>query len=170
MIATLSWVICHFVALVVDEPKVFWQSMLAQKPLGDYMTNSDLAFAFVVLEHYMMNWRRVILFQLETGQLPSATYCKQSCGFLYKHGIAGEAAKKRFEDLCLYFFSNFSTDASSPKRQNTVSLQASVNQTAKMEFSWIKSAINSSPSLVSTPQVKQLQDDVAHRVFYYLYL
>jgi hypothetical protein len=87
-----------------------------------------------------------------------------------KHGIAGEAAKKRFEDLCLYFFSNFSTDASSPKRQNTARLQASVNQTAKMEFSWIKSAINSSWSLVSNPQVKQLQDDVDHHVFYYLYL
>lgn len=168
--ATLSWVICHFVPLVVDDPRTFWQSMLAQKPLEEYMTNSDLAFAFVVLEHYMMNWRRLILFQWETGQFPSAIYSKQSSGFLYKHGIAGEAAKKRFGDLCLYFFSSFSTTACPTKKQNTVRLQNSLNRATKMEFAWIKSAMDCFPSLESSDKVNQLQDDIAHRVFYYLYL
>ena len=73
---------------------MLWQSMLANKPIEQYMTNSDLAFTIIIVEHYMMNWRRLIHYKWETGHLPPSAYCKQACGFLYKHGIDGEVAKK----------------------------------------------------------------------------
>ena len=167
---TLSWIICHYVPLVADEPRVFWQSMLAEKPLDQYMTNSDLAFAVIVLEHYMMNWRRLIHYKWETGHFPPSAYCKQTSGFLYKNGIGGEDAKKRYETLCLYFFSSFSNTTCPTKQQNLARLQSKLNRAAKVDFSNIKIAMNGSASLVSAAHVKQLQDDIAHRVFYNLFM
>jgi hypothetical protein len=38
------------------------------------------------------------------------------------------------------------------------------------DLSTVKSVMNGSASLVLAPHVKQLQDNIAHRVFYNLYL
>jgi hypothetical protein len=149
---------------------MLWQSMLANKPIEQYMTNSDLAFTIIIVEHYMMNWRRLIHYKWETGHLPPSAYCKQACGFLYKHGIDGEVAKKRYESLCLYFFSNFSKTNCPTKRKNLARLQSRINAAIKIEYKCIKTAMTGSASLVSAAQVKQLQDDIAHCVFYKLYL
>ena len=91
----LSWIICNYVPFVSDQPSVIcWQSMLANTLIKQYMTNSDLNFTIIVVEHYMMNWRRLIHYKWETGHLPPFAYCKQTCGFLYKHGIDREVATK----------------------------------------------------------------------------
>jgi hypothetical protein len=101
---------------------------------------------------------------------PPSAYYKQTSGFLYKNGISGEDAKKRYKTLCLYFFSSFSNTTCPTKRQNLARLQSKLNRAAKVDFSSIKIAMNGSASLVSAAQVKQLQDDIAHRVFYNLFM
>ena len=103
VIGVLAWIIRHFVPLVADDPKLFWGSMLARMPLKKYLSMTDLVFAILVLEHHMMKWRHLIHFQLETGRSPSEDFTQQSGGLLYRDGIAGEAAKQRFEDLYVYF-------------------------------------------------------------------
>ena len=70
----LAWVVRHFVPMIAERPKHFWESLLSGKPLSQYMTTSDLAFAVLVLEHHMMQWRHLIQFQLETGEPPSDEY------------------------------------------------------------------------------------------------
>lgn len=171
MIGILAWVVRYFVPLVVDDPKLFWGSMLARMPLVQYMSTSDLAFAMVVLEHNMMKWRRLIHYQLETGRLPCNDYCKQADGLMYKNGIAGEECKRRFDNLCLYFFSNFCTDKCSDKDRNVRKLQAALDDMAKAGSDSIKSDIQRCTSrAVCGPQAQQIQDDIIHRVFYYSYL
>lgn len=104
----LAWVIRHFVPLIVDDPQTFRRSMLQKMPINTYMTFSDLAFAVLVLEHHILKWRNLVQFKLETGRAPPEEYVRQqSGGLLYKNGISGEEAKRRFNALCHYFFSNF---------------------------------------------------------------
>jgi hypothetical protein len=101
---------------------------------------------------------------------PPSAYCKQTCGFLYKNGICGEDAKKHYETLCLYFFSSFSNTTCPTKQQNLARLQNKLNRATKLDFSSVKIVMNGLASLVLAAQVKQLQNDIAHRVFYNLYL
>jgi hypothetical protein len=82
----------------------------------------------------------------------------------------GEVATKWYESLCLYFFSNFSKADCPTKQQNLARLQSRINAAIKIEFKCIKSAMTGLASLVSAEQVKQLQDYIAHCVFYKLYL
>lgn len=169
-IGTLAWIIRHFVPLVVDDPKKFWGSMLASMPLAKYMTITDLAFAVLVLEHNMMKWRSLLQYELETGQQPTREYCsQQSVGLLYSGGISGEDGKRRFRNLCTYFFYNFCADKCPQKDRNAKKLQATLNNLARKDSDSIKSSIRTFGSYATTPVV-EVQEDVLHRVFYYCYL
>jgi len=162
-VGALAWVIRHFVPLVVDEPGRFFGSMLATKPLFDYMTVSDLAFAFLVLEHYMMKWRAMIHFELETGRPPSKDYSKQLPGLLYNGGISGREAKRRFGELCSYLYSCVEKNDRFLKK-----LQAAVDALARKDSNLIKARAGYFSSLV--PSTADVEEYVLHRVFQCLYL
>ena len=90
---------------------------------------------------------------------------------MYKNGIAGEQCKRRFENLCVYLFSNFCTDKCSDKDRNVQRLQSTLDEMAKTGSDSIKADIKKCASrIVCGPQAQQIQDDVIHRVFYYSYL
>ena len=166
----LAWIIRHFVPLVVDDPKTFWGSMLACMPLAKYMSVTDLAFAVLILEHNMMKWRSLLQFELETGRHPTSKYCsQQSIGLLYTGGISGKEGKRRFRDLCSYFFYNFYADKCPQKERNAKKLQTALNSLARRENDAIKSGIRAFGASAAAP-VMEVQDDILHRVFYYGYL
>jgi hypothetical protein len=188
---SLAWVICHFVPLVCDNPKTFRKFMAEKQPLAFYMSYSDLAFAIVVLEHHMLKWRSLVGFQLETGQRPSEEFCRQqSGGLLYKGGISGEQAKRRFNGLCHYLFSNFCPsnnhnvcqpekycgraptnypDSRVLRTQQQERLQTRLNELVKVESSRIKADIKNCPANVFPP-MEEVQEDVLHRVYHCCYL
>lgn len=155
--------------LVADDPKLFWGSMLARMPLKKYLSMTDLVFAILVLEHHMMKWRHLIHFQLETGRSPSEDFTQQSGGLLYRDGIAGEAAKQRFEDLYVYFFSNF---CAAKHPDNVRRLQAALDDMARNGSVSLKADIKNcgAGGAAVGPQSQQIQDDVLHRVFNYVFL
>lgn len=162
-VSTLAWVIRHFVPLVVDDPPKFWGSMLAGMPLFNYMTVADIAFAFLILEQYMMKWRALIHFELETGRPSTDSSIQQTPGLLYNGGISGQAAKGRYQNLCSYFFANL---ASPQKDRNLKKLQAVVNNLARKDSESIKTRIRTfSGTALSTPVLEQIQEDILHRVF-----
>lgn len=165
--ASLAWVIRHFVPLVVEQPKVFWESLLAGRPLNVYMTTSDLAFTILVLEHNMVQWHRLVLFQLETGGPPTAEYIQDVGGLLYKDGIAGREAKQRYDDLNVYFYRNFCTPACPKNERNLGRLQNQIAELVKVDSEAIKKRVkNCGPP---TAPIKPIQDDILHRVFTYVY-
>lgn len=146
--------------------------MLAGIPIVKYMSISDIALAFLVLEHHMMKWRSLLQFELETGCPPSQEFCRQQSftGLLYQNGISGEDAKKRFENLCRCFFTNFYTDKCPKRGRNVRKLQALLNEQARNDCNLIKAKINSLGGASTSPSPLQVQEDIIHRVFYYITL
>jgi len=175
-IGALAWVVCNFVAYVVEDPKLFWEATLDESSqLAKCMRPSDVAFAVLVLEHHMIKWRHLIRYGLETGQLPSKEYTKEAPGLLYDQGIAGPVAKKRFDGLVLYFVSNFFARSSTDTAGNMRRLGDMVRGIAKPRSAWIKqkirrcSADNKAVPVYSNDLIGDVEDDVLHRVFYYMH-
>lgn len=164
-IDALAWVIRHFVPLVAANSSSAWGSLLAEKPIQSSAPSSDLAFAVLVLEHHMLQWRWEVLFRLEAGSSPPQ---EPPAGLLcYKAGMAGEEAKSRYEGLCDYFQCNFGESSC-----NTSRLQAKLNEMVRMDSECIrrKAAAAESNGRSPPPCSDRVQDDVLHRVFYGAYL
>ena len=168
-IRVLAWVVRYFVAHVSQRPKSFWESMLADRPLPEYMTHSDLALAVLVLEHSLMKWRHLIQVEQETGKQPSDEYCKNARGLLYDDGIAGEEAKRRFDALSIYFYLNFYADSAEATRSMS-SLQNILGIAVRKDEALIQSNIDSSDDGIPESVLREVKDDILHRVFYYVFL
>ncbi len=169
-IRVLAWVVRYFVVHVSQKPKLFWTSMLAGTPLGQYMTHSDLALAVLILEHSLMKWRHLLQVEQETGEPPSKEYCKNARGLLYDDGIAGEEAKRRFDALSIYFYNNFY--GSSPEATRSMSsLQNILNVAVRKDAALIQSYVDDSSDDCWIPEDRlgEVKDDILHRVFYYVF-
>lgn len=164
----LAWVIRYFVAHVAEDSKRFWTSMVNGVPVVTYMTPSDLSFALLVLEHHIMKWRHLIQVRLETGEPVSPEYCRGARGLLYDGGIAGEEAKRRFDDLHVYFYSNFYSRANPHRERNVILLQKLVDTMAKRDSETIK-FVELAPDCRETPTMEEISEDILHRVFYYMF-
>ena len=168
-IAALAWVIRHFVGLVVERPKTFWHSMHLGRAVQDYITASDLAFTVLLLEHHAMEWRSQIQYTRETGK--PATLLEKGHHLLYKDGIAGEEAKARFHQLTTHFQLNFYNRSSSPQRQvqgRMTCLRDHLKQLVAADSNNVKMNIDNHGHFVGKTPMKDLQDDILHRVFYYM--
>lgn len=154
---------------MVDDRKAFWESLLAATPLVKFMTTNDLAFAVVILEQHMMMWRHLVNYELETGHPPSEVERKKAGGLLYNNGISGKEARKRFDDLCVYLFANFCSEKCPQRDQNVARLQELVNKLARNDTAAIRGSISKNGNSLGH-SVQQLQDEVLHRVFYYIHL
>jgi len=175
-IGALAWVVCNFVAYVVEDPRLLWEATLDEStPLAKCMCPSDIAFAVLVLEHHMIKWRHLIRFGLETGQLPSKDYTQEAPGLLYDQGIAGPVARKRFDGLVLYFVSNFFARSSPDTAGNMRRLGDMVRGMAKPRSAWIKEKIRRCTAdykaipIHKNDPIEDVEDDVLHRVFYYMH-
>ena len=168
-IAALAWVIRHFVGLVVERPKTFWHSMHLNRGVEDYITTSDLAFTVLLLEHHLVEWRSQIQHTRETGK--EATFLAKGRHLLYKDGISGEEAKARFHKLTIYFHVNFYNRSSCPqqrvqKKMNC--LQDHLKLLVAADSDSVKMNIDNHGQLIGKTPMKDLQDDILHRVFYYM--
>lgn len=163
----LVWVIRNFTALINDDPPSFWESMLSRRPMAEYMTASDLAFSVLILEHHMVHWRQLLHFRRETGKSPTKEQFLHSEGLLHWGGIAGELAKKRYDDLCLYFFTNFRSDRSLQGKNNVKKLQAKLDEAATNQSSSLKERIRAYSCENIKPPLVDVENEILHRVFYY---
>ena len=168
----LSWMIRFFVPLVSEDPRASWTSMVDGVGLDQYITPSDLAFTLLILEHHIMKWRYLVQVERETGSPPTDVYCnKATQGLLYEDGIAGETAKRRFDELHVYFYDSFYCSTNQKKVVQLAKLQTMVNKAAKHDSAAIKSTIakhdDGGQSLLEDEETKE---DILHRVFYYLHV
>lgn len=169
MIAALAWVIRHFVGVVVERPKTFWHSMHLNRGIEDYITTSDLAFTVLLLEHHMMEWRSQIQHTRETGK--EATFLEKGQHLLYKDGIAGEEAKARFQQLTMHFQVNFYNRSSCRQREvskKMTCLHGHLKQLVAADSERVTTNIDNHGQFVGKAPMKDLQDDILHRVFYYM--
>ena len=167
----LAWLVRHFVPLVVEDSKEAWLAMMANTPIEEYVTPSDLAFVVLVLEHHIMKWRQLALFKLETGKLMSEEASRGVPGLLYPDGIAGKDAKRRFDALSLYFYMNFYRSPACPGQVDNMSrLQDLVNKMAKDDAVTLTDHVNgwNGTEALKVPSLTDIQNDVLHRVFYYM--
>ena len=163
----MAWVVRHFVAHVVEHPKDFWASLLSTRKLEHYMTSSDLAFAVLLLEHHMMKWRHLIQSIHETGVEPSEDYKANAPSLLCQGGIAGEEAKWRFDDLNLYFHRHFySPVVTSDRDPNMKRLQEHVGRLVEADRGAIEVEMAATRATKCGGSIKDLQNDILHRVFY----
>lgn len=166
-LSTLAWVICHFVGLVVERPRTFWHSMHVGRKLEDYVTASDLAFAVLLLEQHMLEWRNHILYQQETGRRePDKSL--MGCGLLYKGGVAGKEAKARFQKLNLCFHANFYSRSCPHRLQNMAGLNDRVKHMVAADSKRVELLIDNHEPFIGKNLMKEIQDDILHRVFYYM--
>ena len=167
----MVWLVRHFVPLVVDNSKEAWEAMMKNTPIEEYVTPSDLAFVVLVLEHHIMKWRQLALFKLETGKLMSEDASRDVPGLLYPDGIAGKDEKRRFDALSLCFHMNFCRSPTCPGQVDNMSrLQAIVDKVAKDDAVVLGEHANGwkGTAALKLPSVSEVQNDVLHRVFYYM--
>lgn len=163
----MAWVVRHFVPYIAEDTQKFCQSMLDGVPVVTFMTSSDLAFAVLVIEHHIMKWRHLLQVELETGKPVPALYSKEAPGLLHCDGIAGREAKQRFDDLNVYFFTNFYSRASPHRQRNVGTLQRFVDGLAKGNSMDFENQI--SEEKLGGVSIEKIHEDILHRVFYYLH-
>lgn len=165
----LASVIINFSHLVVEDKTKFWASVRAGESVEKYLTPTDLAFAFLVLEHNVIKWRHQLDFRLNTGKNPSLDYCAGlSSLLLYKNGIAGEAAKNRFERLNQYFFRAFFNPAlPEARKKNLAELNGIIFDWANENKDYIHRQWKKGNYAVF--DAREIAEDIIHRVFHYMY-
>jgi hypothetical protein len=129
-IRLLAWLVFNFVHLVADSTQDSWLAILAQKPLSSWMTASDMAITFLLLEHGVNHWKRIAREELAGDQLnPTDSRALASLkGLKHKGGSAGKDAKYRYNGLLRYFYKNFfSLSKTGFSRTNMFLLQSAVN-------------------------------------------
>lgn len=169
-LTVLAWLIRHFVPHVKDEPSEAWHSMLTNAPMVDYVTPSDLAFASLVLEQHIMQWRELVLFELNTGKEAPKERLSSTDGLLYKAGLASKEAKTRFDALSAYFYTNFYRPSCPQQKANLAALQDVLDRVVRHDVNHVKSNLSKSRSVTKLPHpISHVQNDILHRVFYRMY-
>lgn len=113
-----------------------------------------------------MKWRHLVQFQLEMGSSEASPgHSKSAMGLLYDGGIAGESAKRRFDELNMYFFVNFYSASCPEKDQNMAALQRLVEERATSFGSGKSEEIET--AVARQPSMDDIQNDILHRVFYH---
>lgn len=168
LLSTLAWIIRHFVGLVVERPMTFWHSMHVGRRLEDYVTPSDLAFAVLLVEHHIMEWRTENMCLRETG-MGQLDVVLKGRGLLYKDGVAGKEAKDRFRKLVLCFHANYYNRQQGQRNSNMTSLHECVQQLATADSSVIEALVDNHEPFIGGTQMKDIQEDILHRVFYYMH-
>ena len=131
-IRLLAWLVFNFVHLVADSTHDSWFAILAEKPLSSWMTASDMAFTFMLLENGVNNWKRIAREQLAGDQFkndgrPSPTSNKGK-GLKHQGGSSGKDAKYRYNGLLRYFYKHFFCQSKTGfSRTNMFLLQSGVN-------------------------------------------
>lgn len=164
----LAWLIRHYLPFLKDKPSQAWNSMLANASVIDYVTPSDLAFLALVLEQHIMQWRELVLFELNTGKKAPKERLASPDGLVYKQGLASKPAKKRFNTLSAYFYTNFYRPSCAHQKQNLEALQGILDMIVSYDFHHIKKNIgDSSVGGTELPHpISQVQNDILHRVFF----
>ena len=122
----------------------------------------------------MLRWRQMVLHQLETGHPPPEEMFQNfpRLGLLCDDGISGEDAKKRFEELSIYFFACFYNPEPCPHRQhNMIRLQSLVDElmATTSDCNSVNKTIENCEPSITNDQLGDLQEDILHRVFHYLH-
>jgi hypothetical protein len=170
-LSVLAGVVRHFVFLVTKNGKNFLTSMLQCSPLHTYMTASDLAFAILVLEHHVMNWRLAFQSKLEDGLEAEGLCCNETTGIVYEGGIAGRQAKEGFDALQLYAFENFYSKAYPECAIRMNSIQALLDRTAQEDPDAICEDVEKFEKHAQlNNNMTTIRDDVLHRVFYNMHV
>ena len=131
-IRLLAWLVFNFVHLVADSTHDSWFAILAEKPLSSWMTASDMAFTFMLLENGVNNWKRIAREQLAGDQFkndgrPSPT-SNSGKGLKHQGGSSGKDAKYRYNGLLRYFYKHFFCQSKTGfSRTNMFLLQSGVN-------------------------------------------
>lgn len=133
------------------------------------MSPSDLAFAVVVLEENITNWRRLAQLQFHTGCFPTITdvVLVDKTRELLFDTVAGEEAKRRYDSLNVYFYRNYCCSANDNQAKNVACLQKLLNNKVSSNHEQIESCRNKS----ATADVivnDGLLNDISHRVFWHL--
>lgn len=169
----LAIMIRFYVPYLSCNTKKAAEMLLKCSPIDSFVTSSDLAFAVLVMEHYIMNWRHQMHYKQETGCDPAKDYVHKSLGLYYDGGIAGEAAKRRFNELNVYLFMEFFSPVGENTSLNMGRLQTLVDRMVKYASHDIRD-MQAIPvrDLVSQPQpsLDDIKRDIVHSVFFYLYL
>lgn len=164
----LAWLIRHFIPHLKDDPAQAWQSMLSNASLVDYATPSDLAFVTLVLEQHVMQWRELVLFELNTGKKAPQERTQSTDGLLYKAGLASKPAKNRFDALSAYFYTNFYRPSCPEQKANLAGVQAMLDRVVRHDTNHIHNELSNnggSPTPLLHP-ISQVQNDILHRVFF----
>lgn len=167
---TLAWVILWFVPFVIGDKENFWGCLLANVPIERYISPSDVAFAVLVLEVHLMEWRYVVNYRLDTREDdPCYNDSKKGPGLLYEHGIAGRDAKQRFECLTTYFFRNFFNPSLPEAELNLKTLNQLIAHLFMGDA--MQRYIDGQREMgnVSPFNTEELSDEILHRVFYYMH-
>jgi len=165
----LATIVRYYVPFLCDynNSKVFSNKLSKCTPLESFVTSSDLAFAVVLLEHHVMNWRHLIHYKQETGEDPPKDSMASSFGLFYEGGIAGESAKRRFNRLNVFFFMQFFSPVGENSSLNMSRLQTLVNKMVKYNTD----DLDRLPSLTELPHpLTDIKSDIVHSVFFYLYV
>lgn len=165
----LATLVRYYVPFLWDynNSKVFCNKLLKCSPLESFVNSSDLAFAVVVLEHHIMNWRHLINYKQETGEEPPKDSMASSFGLFYEGGIAGAAAKNWFNRLNVFFFMQFFSPVGKNSSVNMSRLQTLVDKMVKYNTD----DIDRLPSLTELPHsLNDIKSDIVHSVFFYLYV
>jgi len=178
----LAWVLVHFVHLVadakVDDP---WKALLDHVLLDKWTTPSDWGFTFFVIEHGINQWKRLARYRQENnGKAMESNKEAAVKGLRYPEGIAGEAGKRRYNALKVYFYLNFFCNEIPEARRNMKILQQNVNEMVEQRKRSIDDAAGKIPGVctpvavpdeaTNTQETAVVVSDVLHRVFYYLSL
>ena len=172
-LTVLAWLVFTFVPCLTSVYKEILDSMLRGDPFTNYTTPSDLAFICLVLEQHVSKWKKIVGFRVNTGRWMSEEYHSKLEGLLYKDGIAGEQAKRRYNDLCLYFYVNFYSekDWQGMKASNVANLHKRINDLVGAQVAQLEEKIVTGHTANGYPHSAQaIQDDILHRVFFKNYV
>ena len=171
-IKTIAWVLQYVVPHVTVRPKKVLAQLWDNAAIESYVTVSDLAFAFVVLEHGLRTWRAEAHYRLESGgTTPLVPFAKPVVDGLYRDGIAGKQAKERYHALCQFFFRNFFSNAHGVEvSRNMDRLQYILNQGVCSDDKHFQDEIDgASPHNEEWGQFSgiDLGQEIVHQMFYY---
>lgn len=169
-IHTLAWIIRHIVPHVSVKPGAVLSSIHQKVSISQYVTNSDLAFSVLLLEHYISHWRLRLHVKLETaGESPSLHEPTDAAfgGLVYPDGIAGMQAKNRYCSLCEYFFFNLFGNVREDAANNMRRLQHILDTGAAFDDELLEAEESENFRNPPCRGSKEMTHEIYHRAFYW---
>jgi hypothetical protein len=167
----LAWIVYYFIPNVAETIECPSTALFTHAPVKEWMTASDLAFVVFILEHHVTKWRRLAAYRVQTRAFMSDEQSRSVKGLKYTGGIAGEDGKRRFDNLLVYFFTHFYGCGGEQATTNMEVLQETVNhlvETKKMESQMVVRSLSKENVQSKEEVVNEVDNDVMHRVFYYI--